>query len=140
MTGIRNPQPSCDCIHRLYDCSIYGRIDAGLPSSVHDVPIEINLGSPSTFEILQHGCIRLAVAVEDFKDPQIMRFSRNTSFIPTRRDWIDKHLLWSDSDRECRGESFAVRSVEQLATLRLIDIRTHCEARDSPNRGNRAVE
>jgi hypothetical protein len=102
MSGIRNTLLACDCIYCLYDCSIYRRSDTGPPGSVHDVPIdEVNLGCPSTFEILQHGCLRVVVGVEDFKELQIVRFSGTPSFTPTRRDWINKHLLWPDSDCEC---------------------------------------
>jgi hypothetical protein len=37
-------------------------------------------------------------------------------------------------------ESCVVRSIEQLASFRSIDVLTHCPARVRPKRGNRAVE
>src|SRR5712675_756430 len=136
MTGIRGSLPARNCIYRLYDCGIYRRTNTEMPSSVYDVPIdEVNLGSTSPFEVLQHGCLQIAVTIQDFNEPQIMRFSRNTSSVPSRRDWIDKHLLWSDSACECYRESFFVRSIEQLAPFRSSDVGTHCQARDRPNRG-----
>src|SRR5229473_881741 len=117
------------------------RNDTELPGSVYDVPIdEVDLGCTSPFEVLQHGRLRVAVTIQDFNEPQIMRFSRNTSSVPSRRDWIDKHLLWSDSACECYRESFFVRSIEQLAPFRSSDVGTHWQARDCPNRGNRAIE
>src|SRR5712691_11761318 len=141
MIGIRSTLPACNCMKRLYDRGIYRRINAELPSSVNDVPIdEVNLGCASPFEVLQHGCLRVAVAIQDFNEPKIIRFSRNTSSVPSRWYWIDKHLLWSDSACQCYRESFVVRSTEQLASFRSIDVRTHCQARDRPDRGNRAVE
>jgi len=97
MIGIRSTLPACDCVHRLYECDIYGRINTELPSSVYDVPIDkVNLGCAFPFEVLQHGRLRVAVAIQDFSEPEIIRFSRNTSSIPSGWDWIDKHLLWSD--------------------------------------------
>src|SRR6266567_7817370 len=124
MIGIRTTLPACNCMYRLYDRGIYRRIHTELPSSVNDVPIdEVNLGCTSPFEVLQHGC-----------------FSRNTSSVPSRWYWIDKHLLWSDSACQCYRESFVVRSGEQLVSFRSIDVRAHCKARDRPNRGNRAVK
>src|ERR1700731_1282637 len=141
MIGIRSTLPACNCINRLYDRGIYRRINTELPSSVNDVPIdEVNLGFTSPFEVLQHRCLRVAVAIQDFNEPKIIRFSRNTSSVPSRWNWIDKHLLWSDSACQCYRESFVVRSTEQLASFRSIDVRTHRQARDRPNRGNRAVE
>src|ERR1700730_7244876 len=78
MIGIRSTLPACNCIYRFYDCCIYRRINAELPSSVYDVPIdEVNPGSTSPFEVLQHGCPRVTVNIQDFIEPQIMRFSRN---------------------------------------------------------------
>src|ERR1700691_3257968 len=98
MIGIRSTLPACNCIYRLYDCGIYRRIDTELPSSVYDVPTDgVNLGCPSLFEVLQHGCLRVSVTIQDFSEPQIMRCSLNALSLPSRRDWIDKHLLWSDS-------------------------------------------
>jgi len=97
MIGIRSTLPACNCMNRLYDRGIYRRINTELPSSVNDVPIdEVNLGCTSPFEVLQHGWLQIAVSIQDFNEPQIMRFSRNTSSVPSRRDWIDQHLLWSD--------------------------------------------
>src|ERR1700736_3890071 len=98
MIGIRSTLPACNCMNRLYDRGIYRRIKTELPSSVNDVPIdEVNLGCTSPFEVLQHRCLRVAVAIQDFNEPNIIRFSRNTSSVPSRWNWIDKHLLWSDS-------------------------------------------
>ena len=98
MIGIRSTLPACNCMNRLYDRGIYRRINTELPSSVNDVPIdEVNLGCTSPFEVLQHRCLRVAVAIQDFNEPNIVRFSRNTSSVPSRWNWIDKHLLWSDS-------------------------------------------
>jgi hypothetical protein len=86
MIGIRSTLPTCNRIYRLYDRSICRRTDTKLPSSVYDVPIdEIDLGCTSPFEVLQHGCLRVAVTIQDFNEPQIMRFSRNTSSVPSRR-------------------------------------------------------
>src|SRR5713101_1824272 len=97
MTGIRSTLPACNGIYRLYDCGIYRRINTELPSSVYDVPIdEVNLGCTSPFEVLQHGWLQIAVSIQDFNEPQIMRFSRNASSVPSRRDGIDQHPLWSD--------------------------------------------
>src|SRR5258706_15223235 len=141
MIGIGSTLPACNCMNRLYDRGIYRRINTELPSSVNDVPIyEVNLGCTSPFEVLQHGCLRVAVAIQDFNEPKIIRFSRNTSSVPSRWYWIDKHLLRPDSACQCYRESFVVRSTEQLASFRSIDVRTHCQAGDRPNRGNRAVE
>jgi hypothetical protein len=50
-----------------------------------------------------------------------------------------EHLLWPNSACQGYRESFVLRSGEQLASLRSIDVRTHCQARDRPNRRNRAV-
>src|SRR5260370_27363126 len=98
MIGIRSTLPACNCIYRLYDCGIYRRIDTELPSSVYDVPIdEVNLGCTSPFEVLQHGCLRVAVTIHDFNEPHIVRFSQNTSPGPSARDCIANHLLWSAS-------------------------------------------
>jgi hypothetical protein len=86
MIGIRSTLPACNCIYRLYDCGIYRRINTELPSNVYDVPIdEVNLGCTSPLEVLQHGWLQIAVSVQDFNEPQIMRFSRNTSSVPSRR-------------------------------------------------------
>src|SRR6266852_7575251 len=105
MIGIRSTLPACNRIYRLYDCGIYRRIKTELPSSVYDVPIdEVNFGCPSPFEVLQHGCLRVSVTIQDFNEPQINRFSRNSSSVLSRRDWIDKHLLRSDSACECYRE------------------------------------
>src|ERR1700721_1760664 len=141
MIGVRSTLPACNCIYRLYDCGIYRGINTELPSSVDDVAIdEVNLGCTSPFEVLQHGCLQIAVSIQDFNEPQIMRFSRNTSSAPSRRNWIDQHLLWSDSACKCYRESFVVRSIEQFASFGSIDVLTHCPARNRPKRGNRAVE
>jgi hypothetical protein len=40
MIGSRSTLPACNCIYRLYDCGIYRRINAELPSRVYDVPID----------------------------------------------------------------------------------------------------
>jgi len=45
-----------------------------------------------------------------------------------------------DSACECYREGFVVRSIEQLASFRSINVLAHCQARDRPNRRNRAVE
>src|ERR1700682_2094983 len=141
MIEIRSTLPACNCMNRLNDRGIYRGINTELPSSVNDVPIdEVNLGCTSPFEVLQHGSLRVAEAIQDFNEPKIIRFTRNTSSVPSRWYWIDKHLLWSDSACQCYRESFVVRSTEQLASFRSIDVRTHCQARDRPNRGNRAVQ
>src|SRR6266436_1954809 len=116
MIGIRSTLPACNCMNHLHDRGIYRRMNTELPSGVNDV------------------------AIQDFNEPKIIRFSRNTSSVPSRWYWIDKHLLGSDSACQCYRESFVVRSTEQLASFRSIDVRTHCHARDRPNRGNRAVE
>src|SRR6266849_5785894 len=98
MIGIRSTLSACNCMNRLYDRGIYRRINTELPSSVNDVPIdEVNLGCTSAFEVLQHRCLRVAVAIQDFNEPIKIRFSRNTSSVQSRWNWIDKHLLWSDS-------------------------------------------
>ena len=66
MIGIRSTLPACNRIYRLYDCGIYRRINTELPSSVYDVPIdEVNLGCTSPFEVLQHGCLQIAVSEFD---------------------------------------------------------------------------
>src|SRR5579863_6150234 len=66
-----------------------------MPTSVYDVPIdEGDLGRTSPFEVLQHGRLRIAVASQDFTEPPTIRFSRTVSSVPSRWDWIDKHLLW----------------------------------------------
>src|SRR5882724_4351871 len=141
MIGIRSTLPACNCMNHLHDRGIYRRMNTELPSGVNDVPIdEVNLGCASPFEVLQHRCLRVAVAIQDFNEPKIIRFSRNTSSVPSRWYWIDKHLLGSDSACQCYRESFVVRSTEQLASFRSIDVCTHRQARDRPNRGNRAVE
>src|ERR1700720_4314106 len=141
MIEIRSTLPACNCIHRLYDCGIYGRIKTELPSSVYDVPIdEVNLSYTCPFKVLQHGCLRVAVNIQDFNQPQIVLFYRSTSSVPSWRDWIDEHSLRSDSGCDCYRESFVVCSIKQLASFRSIDVRTHCQARDRPNRSNRAVE
>src|SRR5216684_2597729 len=123
MIGIRSTLSACNCMNRLYDRGIYRRINTELPSSVYDVPIdEVDLGCTSPFEVLQHGCLRVAVTIQDFNEPRIMRFSGDTSSVPSRGDWTDKHLLWSYSAcKRCR-ESLFVRSKEQLASFGSIDI------------------
>jgi len=69
MTGIRGSLPARNCIYRLYDCGIYRRINTELPSSFYDVPIdEVNLVCTSPFEVLQHGCLQIAVSIQDFND------------------------------------------------------------------------
>src|SRR6202790_1600034 len=131
MIGIRSTLPACNCMNRLHDRGIYRRINTELPSSVNDVPIdEVNLGCASPFEVLQHGCLGVAAAVQDFNGPLTIRFSPNTSPVPSRWYWIDKHLLWSHSACECYRESFVVRSGEQLVSFRSLDVCTHCKARD----------
>src|SRR3984885_12937719 len=141
MIGIGSNLPVRNCVHRLYDCDIYRRINTELPSSVYDVPIdEVNLGCTSPFEVLQHGRLCVAVAIQNFNEPEIIRFSRNTSSVPSGWDWIDKHLLRADSACQCYRESFVVRSSEQLAPFRSIDVRTHCQTRNRSNRRDRAVE
>src|ERR1700723_3591605 len=106
MIGIRSTQTACNCMYRLYDCGIHRRMNAETPSSVYDVPInEVDLGCTSPFEVLQHGCLQIAVSIQNFNEPQIMRFSRNASSVPSRRDWIDQHLLWSNSACKCYRES-----------------------------------
>ena len=98
MIGIRSTLPACNCMNRLNDRGIYRGINTELPIGVNDVPIdEVNLGCTSPFEVLQHGCLRVAVAIQDFNEPKVIRFSRNTSSVPSRWYWIDKHLLWSHS-------------------------------------------
>jgi hypothetical protein len=141
MIGIRSTLPACDCVHRLYDCDIYRRINTEPPSSVYNVPIdEVNLGCTSPFEVLLHGRLRVAVAIQDFTEPEIIRFSRNTSSVPSGWDWIDKHLLWSDSACEGYRKSFVVCSTKQLASFRSIDVRPHCHARNRSCCCDRAVE
>src|SRR5271170_8232004 len=111
MVGIRSTLPTCNRIYRLHDRSIYRCIDTELPSSVYDVTIdEVDLGCTSPFEVLQHGCFHVAVTIQDFNEPRIMRFSGNSSSVPSRGDWTDKHLLWSYSACKCCRESFFVRS------------------------------
>ena len=64
MIGIRSALPARNCVYSLYDCGIHRRIDTEPPSGVYDVPIdEVNLGCPSPFKILQHGCLRVAVTI-----------------------------------------------------------------------------
>src|ERR1700681_1833921 len=141
MIGIRSTLPACNRSNRLNDRGIYRGINTELPSGVNDVPIdEVNLGCTSPFEVLQHGCLRIAVAVQDVNEPLTIRLSRNTSPVPSWWYWIDKHLLWSHSACQCYRESFVVRSGEQLVSFRSIDVSTHCKARDRPDRGNRAVK
>jgi len=133
MIGIRSTLTACNCTYRLYDCGIHRRINAETTSSVYDVPIdEVNLGCTFPFEVLQHGRLQFAISIPDFNEPQLMRFLRNTSFIPSRRDRINQHFLWPDSAYECYRESFVVRPIEQLAPFRSIDVLTHCPARNRP--------
>src|SRR5580698_5414554 len=118
MIGIRSTLPACNCMNYLYDRGICRRFNTKLPSSVNDVPIdEVNLGCASPFEVLQHGCLRVAVAIQDFSEPKIIRFSRNTLSVPSGWDWIDKHLLRPDSACQGYRESFVVRSTEQFASF-----------------------
>src|ERR1700682_4161815 len=133
MIGVRSTLPACNCIYRLYDCGIYGRIKTELPSSVYDVPIdEVNLSCTCPFKVLQHGCLRVAVNIQDFHEAQIALFYRSTSSVPSLRDWIDKHLLRSDSGCDCYRESFVVCSIKQLASSRPIAVRTRCQASARP--------
>src|SRR5580700_3912243 len=98
MIGIRSTLPACNCMNYLYDRGICRRFNTKLPSSVNDVPIdEVNLSCASPFEVLQHGCLRVAVAIQDFSEPKIIGFSRNASSVPSWRNGIDKHLFWPDA-------------------------------------------
>src|SRR5260370_41770166 len=116
MIGIRSTLPARNRIYRLHDCGIYRRMNTELPSSVYDVPIdEVNLGRTSPFEVLQHGWLQIAVSIQDFNEPQIMRFSRNASSVPSRRDWIEQPLLRSDSTCECYPASFVVPFIQHTA-------------------------
>jgi hypothetical protein len=90
MIGIRSTLPACNCIYSLYDCGIHRRINTEMPSSGYDVATdEVNLGCTSPFEVLQHGCLQIAVSIQDLTEQQIMRFARNASSVASRRDWID---------------------------------------------------
>ena len=67
MIGITSTLPACNCMNRFYERGIYRRVNTELPSSVNDVPIdEVDLGCTSPFEVLQHGCLRVAVPIQDF--------------------------------------------------------------------------
>jgi hypothetical protein len=144
--GIRSTLPACNCIYRLYDCGIYGRFKTELPSSVYNVPIdEVNLSRTCPFKVLQHGCLRIAVNIQDSNKPQIVLFYRSTSSVPSRRDWIDRHLLRADSGCDCYRESFVVCSIKQLASLTsqpvdLVISRSLTNHNDSSFRRNRRTQ
>jgi hypothetical protein len=49
-------------------------------------------------------------------------------------------MMDANNELSAYRESCVVRSIEQLASFRSIDVLTHCTARDRPKRGNQAVE